>query len=67
MNKERTFYNRFANNFPDKHVNTVVSLLELGDNVQDRILLGRRLAHFSTSQQEAFQKLVKSKLRYGVR
>lgn len=67
MNETRTFYNRFANNFPDKHVNTVVSLLELGNNIRDRISLGRRLAHLSTSQQEAFQKLVKSRLRYGLR
>lgn len=67
MNETRTFYNRFANNSPDKHVNTVVSLLELGNNIRDRISLGRRLAHLSTSRQEAFQKLVKSRLRYGLR
>ena len=66
MSNTRNFYNRFTNNLPDKHVNTVFSLLELGNNVQDRALLGRQLARFSTKQQEAFQKLVKSRLRYGI-
>ena len=66
MSEARTFYKRFANDLPDRHVNTVVSLPELGDNIQGRISLGRQLAYLSTKRQEAFQKLVKSRLRYGL-
>ena len=67
MSDVRNFYSRFSSlKIPDKHVNTVVSLPEIGGNVAQRILLGRRLASFSTRKREAFEKLFKSKLRYGI-
>lgn len=65
--KVRNFYDQFSHEKPlDRHVNTVIVPAEIDVSASERILLGKRLATLSVQERVAFEKLYKSRLRYGV-
>lgn len=63
----RDYTNRFSSQKPvDVKANTIVSLEEIDGNPVQRVFLARHLGRLSKSQREAFEKLYKSKRRYGI-
>lgn len=67
MSDVKDFYSRFSlDKTPDRHVNTITSQIEFKGDSSQRIALGKRLASLSVIQREAFEKLYKSRVRYGV-
>ena len=61
------YANRFSPQIPvDVKANTIVSLEEIDGNPVQRVFLARHLGRLSKSQREAFEKLYKSKRRYGI-